>query len=97
MTWRWDEDNMTTAFNFKVKKSEWIGRRLAEMQFGRTLQGMFQAILFFPLYFKMYHLPTWAWAVLIIAFGFLTWLTGWAAYHFKIVENFRKKEFKGIL
>jgi hypothetical protein len=75
----------------------WWGRRMAELQFGRVIQGLFQVLMFIPLYLKMYHFRWYVWALLILAFTLLTWFSGWLAYHFKFVEAFRKKEFKGIL
>jgi hypothetical protein len=80
-----------------MNKVAWWGQRMAEFQFGKVIQGWVQALLFVPIYLKMYHFSWLVWIGIIVAFTFLTWLSGWACYHFKFVEHFRKKEFKGII
>ena len=80
-----------------MKKSEFIGKRLAEFQFGRNIFGYFQFLWFMPVYFKMFNLKLWQIMVASIGLVILIWLVGLLCYKFGIVRNFRKHEFKGII
>jgi len=80
-----------------MKRSEFIGRRAAEFQFGRIIFGWFQFAWFIPVYLKMFNLTIIQAAIMAGAGLILIWLAGFLAYRFGIVKHFRKREFGGLL
>lgn len=74
-------------------KSEWVGQRMAEFQFGRNIMGWFQFLFQVVIIIKLFDLSQILY-VLVIPVGVLcVWILGFICYKFSIVRHFREKEF----
>ena len=80
-----------------MKRSKFIGRRMAEFQFGKIIFGFFQFAWFMPVYFKMFRLTILQTFCMALCIGFFIWVVGFLAYRFGIVKHFKRREFKGVL
>lgn len=80
-----------------MSRTQFVGSRMAEFQFGRIVFGWFQFVWFLPVYFKIFGIGWSGLAVLVLVVLIAIWVTGFLAYRFGLVRHFRKKEFGGLL
>jgi len=76
--------------------SDFVGKRMAEFQFGKMVTGWVQFVWFLPLYAKQFNLGIVAIIIFTVCALSATWIIGFISFRYGFVKGFKSHELKGV-